>query len=462
MKIKQDCITNNDCFKRMWCRIIAGFACIVSIGLLTACQNNAGTGSEGGNSFETGLNTVMESTENKSEENRQASSDYTYEELEDGTLRLTAYQPEHPLPEGQELEVPSEIDGKKVTVIGEGCFSNEEELEWMGGQAIVIVLPEGITTLEDHIMNQWVWHIEIPDSVHVIGEETFFYLQPYNNYETQEDGTLQKSSYQESEWKKLGGIIIQCPKDSAAETYARNQNMRYRYPDDNWRMDEAFLEHQYCKDYQYVDQYRIDGTHTNFCIIEYIYYFDPNDEYSNVSWSYDIVALDKNSDEELQRITLSDNDISIFWNSQDLIQEEDADFDGEPEVLIFRGTTGNQEAALYYCYDWDTASGQYEEYESFRGIMNPQIDNEAQVVRSYSRGSAITHYEYKYVFQNGEYIMTVERERITEEKNGLVEELVNTSQKINGEWTLTDRTLYTYDITDDGRELLKEEPQPLD
>lgn len=458
MKIIQEYITKNDCFERMWCRIIAGFACIASIGLLTACQNNAGTGSEGENLSETGLNTATEAMEELTEENRQASSDYTYEELEDGTLRLTAYQPEHPLPEGEALEVPSEIDGKEVTVIGEGCFSDEEELEWMSGQTIVIILPEGITTLEDHIMNRWIRCVEIPDSVHVIGEEAFFYLQSYNNYETQEDGTLQKSSYRESEWKKHDGIIIQCSKGSVAETYARNQNMRYRYPDDNWRMDEAFLEHQYCKDYQYFDQYRVEGTHTNFCVIEYEYIFDKNDKYSNVSWSYDVVVLDKTSDEELQRITLSDNELSIFWSSQFHIQEEDADFDGEPEILIFCGTTGNQEAALYYCYDWNPVSGQYVEYESFRGIMNPQIDNEVQVVRSYSRGGANLHYEYEYVFQNGEFIMTVERERITEEKNGLVEELVNTSQMIDGEWHLTDRTLYTYD---DG-ELLKEEQQPLD
>lgn len=65
--------------------------------------------------------------------------------------------------------------------------------------------------------------------------------------------------------------------------------------------------------------------------------------------------------------------------------------------------------------------------------MNPQIDNEAQVVRSFSRGSAITHYEYEYVFQNGEFIMTVEREYITEEKNGVTETLINTRQMIDGE-----------------------------
>lgn len=451
----------NDWLEKKICRIMAGFICVAAVGLLTACQSNAGIGSAEEDSSETGLNAGMESTGDTQGENSQASSDYSYEVLEDGTLRLTAYQPGSPVPEGATLEVPSEIVGKKVTVIGEECFADEEAFE--RGDFRIISLPEGITTIEDHILNRQIRKIEIPDSVTEIAEEAFFWLQTFYNYETQEDGTLLQTSYRESEWHELDAIIICCVRGSSAEDYARDGKMRYIYTDDNWRKDEPFLEQQVFRnyEYQYFEQYRVDGTYADFCVIEYYDSGEPGRR--SCRWVFDIAVLDKESGEELQRIPVVDN-YEGDWTSREIriIEEGDADFDGKPELLVYRGKFGNQAARSYFCYHWVEAECRYIEYEDFRGIENPHIDEEAQVVRGSSRGGASTHYEYAYVFRNGEFILVEEKVRESTKEGNEAKVMVETYQVTDEKRTLTERTLFTYEVTDDGWTLIKEEQQPLD
>ena len=436
------------------------FLGLAGLMLLTACQSNAGTGSEEGNASAAENRAEVEDTENLTDEFGQNDSDYLYEELEDGTLRITAYQPDSPLLTGATLEVPAEIDGKKVTVIGEECFADEEVFE--SGE-VIISLPEGITTIEAHVLNRWVRKIEIPDSVTEIEEEAFFWLHTYNNYVRHKDGTLLRFSYQESEWEELNDIIICCSKDSLAERYARDRELRYIYPDDDWRKDEAFLEQQGIKDYQYFDQYRVDGTLTDFIVIDY--YRTIENSYPEYYWVYDIVVLDKTSGEELQRIPLLDDWAGeLTYRQGRIIEEGDADFDGTPELLVLRGRFGNQVAALYHCYHWEAAECRYIEYDSFRGIFNPSIDEEAQVIRGFSRGGANLHYEDVYEFRNGEFIRVEEKEVIFEGEGDEMKMLVETDyyQAADGNRTLTERTLSTYESIDGEWQLIKEEERPLD
>lgn len=382
--------------EKLLCQMTAGIIFIAMLSLLSACQSDAAISSEEGNASESAFDTEVQSMQALPEEPL-SSSDYIYEEFEDGTLRLVAYQPETPCLQGAVLEVPAELDGKKVTVIGEGCFADKEAFE-RGVPGVVISLPEGITTIEDHILNRWVRKLEVPDSVMEIAEEAFYWL------------------YQESEWQALNDIIIGCSRASLAEQYARDRKLRYIYPDDNWRKDEAFLELQDRKGYQYFEQYRIEGTLTDFIVIEYW-----DNEASSSWWLYDLVVLDKSSGEEVQRLQQKDAEFPYHgYYGRNLIDEGDADFDGEPELLLFQDTIGNQEAAIYRCYHWDEVQRQYVEYESFCGIHNPYIDEEDQVIRGFSRGSATTHYESIYVFRNGEFILVEEKEVIfTEEGNEL-------------------------------------------
>lgn len=71
-------------------------------------------------------------------------------------------------PEGTEIVVPSEYDGKPVTVIGKGAFSRCRTLTG-------ITLPEGITTIGDEAFSECnsLVEIAIPDSVTGIGKNVF-------------------------------------------------------------------------------------------------------------------------------------------------------------------------------------------------------------------------------------------------------------------------------------------------
>lgn len=77
--------------KKKVLRIIAGLFCVGNIMLFTACQSDTPLDS-GGSENELNFDTEEAVTENSSEpeDSESSTGDYSYEELEDGTLRLTA------------------------------------------------------------------------------------------------------------------------------------------------------------------------------------------------------------------------------------------------------------------------------------------------------------------------------------------------------------------------------------
>ena len=94
--------------------------------------------------------------------------DYRYEELDDGTVKITRYSKTQ---EGDsEIEIPSTIAGKSVTQIGDEAFYNITYLE-------KITIPEGVT----HIGNQVfcsctsLEEVNIPESTIQIGDKAFAY-----------------------------------------------------------------------------------------------------------------------------------------------------------------------------------------------------------------------------------------------------------------------------------------------
>lgn len=95
--------------------------------------------------------------------------DYWYEILDDGTMKITRY--ETPLmPDTAPLDwtmVPSEIDGKDVTCIGEGVFQNCTTIS-------NIIVPDSITTIESYAFAGTCATIELPTSIKSIGEKAFY------------------------------------------------------------------------------------------------------------------------------------------------------------------------------------------------------------------------------------------------------------------------------------------------
>ena len=65
--------------------------------------------------------------------------DYEYSVLEDNTIEITKY-----IGTDKEVEIPSEIDGKAVTIIGESAFSECDNLE-------SVVLPDTVTVIEEKV-----------------------------------------------------------------------------------------------------------------------------------------------------------------------------------------------------------------------------------------------------------------------------------------------------------------------
>ena len=84
---------------------------------------------------------------------------FSYEELEDGTLAVTGYSGND-----AEITIPSEIEGKKVTAIGDDAFSMCKTLT-------AVNIPEGVTTIGyAAFYNCSISKITLPNSLTTIGD----------------------------------------------------------------------------------------------------------------------------------------------------------------------------------------------------------------------------------------------------------------------------------------------------
>ena len=90
-------------------------------------------------------------------------STYTYTILTDDTVKITKYKGTD-----ESIVIPSEIDGKKVTVIGNSAFYGLKSLK-------NIEIPDGITSIENYAFCQcWsITSLSVPESVTSIGTGAF-------------------------------------------------------------------------------------------------------------------------------------------------------------------------------------------------------------------------------------------------------------------------------------------------
>ena len=90
-------------------------------------------------------------------------STYTYTILTDDTVKITKYKGTD-----ESIVIPSEIDGKKVTVIGNSAFYGFKSLK-------NIEIPDGITSIENYAFCQcWsITSLSVPESVTSIGTGAF-------------------------------------------------------------------------------------------------------------------------------------------------------------------------------------------------------------------------------------------------------------------------------------------------
>lgn len=142
----------------------------------------------------------------------------------------------------------------------------------------------------------------------------------------------------------------------------------------------------------------------------------------SVYWNISIMKGDK----EIQKISQSlDKNVLSKPDISELIAEEDVDFDGKKDLLIFQGHFGIQGIASYKCYINNSggSSGQaFKILEGFKDIPNPSIDYNKKLIQSSNRENASTYVYSIYKIDNTkdvEHIIKESSLKITNKENGL-------------------------------------------
>lgn len=108
------------------------------------------------------------------------SENFLHDVQPDGTIILYEYKGD-----SVTVKIPSEIDGKKVTVISDGSFSHCETVER-------VIIPDTITNISSSAFAHCkkLSEISLPKSIEFIGSEAFLDTAFYNDWSNWEDGVL--------------------------------------------------------------------------------------------------------------------------------------------------------------------------------------------------------------------------------------------------------------------------------
>lgn len=178
------------------------------------------------------------------------SGNFTYTILEDGTAEITRFRKSSFT--GAELEIPEELDGHKVTSIGDEAFARCYSLT-------SITLPDSVTSIDDRAFYgcESLTSITLPDGVTSIGESAFYECSSLTSI-TLPDGLTSIGERAFSGCDSLTSITLpdtvtsigdgafdECPdltlfvpRDSFAAQYCEENGMTYRYTDsDDWLLN---------------------------------------------------------------------------------------------------------------------------------------------------------------------------------------------------------------------------------
>lgn len=141
--------------------ILIGTFCTLAVTLMACSTDNV----------RSTVVTENSNTETETENVKNSEINWSYEELEDGTLSIYAYDAEN-VPET--IEIPSEINGKMVTKL-EGVFSQEDRVKR-------VVIPESVTIIgsDTFLLSSSIEEVDIEGNIESVGENAFFCCEKLN------------------------------------------------------------------------------------------------------------------------------------------------------------------------------------------------------------------------------------------------------------------------------------------
>lgn len=316
---------------------------------------------------------------------------FTYEELADGTLRITGYDEEQNTQNPYQVIIPSTIDGKAVSTLGTQSIAAYEMVE--------LIISDGITTLENNIIASG-WGrclVALPDSVLNIDPKAF--------------------SDQEQDYVKP--VIICCDNENSfAYQYAMENELpcRLEYPVSE---ENAFLQDYAAGPYTsrpYLAHRWERGDVYDYVVIEYLDIAEElqdgkaSDDFSPDSiWQFNefaVLILDKESGSILQCIDHSSFDPELissydlpYVRSDNFLSVADYNFDGHPDLCLYLGMQGNAMVTYDAVFLFDEHTGLYENSDFY--MRNMVLNPEKQCIDSYERYGAGEHVVERYQYIDG-------------------------------------------------------------
>lgn len=415
-------------------RILAGVLLILFfLSALTGCGRNSAEQSLP--SKETSFNNEISFPEETAfPEEKQAAGNgnyFTYEELPDGTLRITGYDEEKNTQNPYQVTIPSMIDGKQVSALGRGCLGMP-----YAGNLLELTISEGITTLEENIIENAydISLVKLPDSVTSIDKKAFW--------------------RNDCQWP----VVIACTDTAYAYRYAEENSFAcqitgHTLPENN------FLD-EYLKGMEtglpYFAHFKTEGEKFDYAAIEYrdneiekrlqgeLIYQEPNE--------FLVLVLDKASGEILQCLDSSDIDPEKVAFSQlngvdcrNFLSLADWNFDGNEDICCYQGSFGTGAASYSSLFVYESGSGLYENAPEFQGIDSPSLRPDKQCIYGFSRGGAALHYVDRYEYVDGKLTNVARLSMEGTEEYGV--EILD-ERLIDGEWQIyRQETFYSSDTS---------------
>ena len=354
---------------------------------------------------------------------------FTYEELPDGTLRITGYSEEKNIQNPYQVVIPSTIDGKQVSTLGRECLGMP-----YAGSLLELTVSEGITTIEENIIEYAydISLIKLPDSATSIDEKAFW--------------------RNDTRWS----VAIACSDTSYAYQYAKENGYatQVRKP--------ALPENRFLSAYQngtttqipYFAHIRTEGQKYDFVTIEYrdneIQKRMDGEMIYQSSNEFLVLVLDKSQGDILQCIDSSclDEDNVAFCGLQNVYCENflslaDWNFDKEEDICCYQGVFGTGAASFSSLFLYDSDSGSYKNVPAFSLIDSPSLRTDKQCIYGFSRGGAAAHYIDRYEYIEGHLTNVAKLSQTVTDTNEV--EIVD-RRLVNGEWQIYhQQTFYPQD-----------------